>query len=284
MAFENLVADSSMEIYQFDVHVREKLNVVGRVMPYYVMSYLKKGEALLRIEGREYNLPAKSVAIIPTGVKHDHISVGDEPAVFLWWHFNFKLYQTLDVLKILQLPITLRLRDNLAFEQAFEEYIEISNATSNLRNVMLKKAKSIEIMALLLGAAEDEATNRRRLDVPDIFYTMLEDIINYKGDRQISLTNFAGKYNMHPTYISNHFKKIFGIAPIALYREVQVQRATQMLTDKNMSVSDVANELGFKDIATFSRFYSAKAGKTPSQVAQEKQLGITEIKIEDNQF
>lgn len=277
MTFDNLLSYSSMEIYEFAVHVREKMNNVDRVLPYYVMSYLKQGKALLRMEGQEYTLLPRSVVIIPAGVKHDHISFGDATAVFLWWHFNFKLYQTLDLLKILRLPVTFDMKDNLAFEQAFEQYIELSNIALTLKSVVLKKAKALEIMALILGAAEHEAVNQRRLEAPDNFYTMLEEIIACKDDESISLELFAEKYNMHPTYISNHFKLIFGISPIALFREIQVQRATYMLTDKNMSVSDVANTLGFKDISTFSRFYTAKMGKAPSKVAQEKRKDIAKI-------
>jgi len=269
MAFDNLVANSTIEIYQFDVHEKEEMKVIDRVLPYYVMSYLKKGRALLRIDGEEYSLQPKSMIIIPAGVKHDHICL--ESAVFLWWHFNFKLYQTLDLLKVFRLPVMFNINDAPDFEQTFEQYIALSNTAGTLKNVVQRKAKAFEIMAILLGTIENETINRPRTDVPDSFYTIFEEITTCKKGGNISLTKLAKKHNMHPTYISNQFKKIFGIAPISLYREIQRQRATYMLTDRNMSVSDVADALGFSDSSTFSRFYAAGTGKSPSQAAREKQ-------------
>lgn len=279
MNFESLFSHSSMEIYEFAINTRDIMESVDRVLPYYVMSYLKEGEALLRMRGKEYRHLPQTVVFIPAGVKHDHVLVGKGPATFLWWHFNLKLYQTLDFLRILRLPVAVDMKNNLAFETTFQHYIELSEASATLCNVVLKKAKALEIMAILLETAENAAISQLGVAVPDDFYTMLEAIITGNDNEDVSLEAFSKRFNLHPTYISNRFSKLFGITPIALFRQIQVQRATSMLTDRNMSVGDVAAALGFKDSSTFSRFYSSKTGKSPTQAALEKRKEIVHISV-----
>lgn len=53
------------------------------------MSYLKKGEALLRVDGAEYYCTAGDAIFVPPHVVHDHIKTSRQEAEFLWWHFNF---------------------------------------------------------------------------------------------------------------------------------------------------------------------------------------------------
>ncbi len=278
LILEDILEQSTMEIYEYDMSVRDEMIGVDRKFPYYVMSYLKQGEALVRIDGVEYITKEKDVIIIPAGVKHDHIKTSEEPAIFLWWHFNLKLYDSIDVLRMLGFPLVFKLKDNSPFEAAFSDYINVARKSISLRNMIYKKAKGLEIMSFLFGAVEDLSDNKRIAAIPKPF----NDIVDYVMKRKtvgLSLDELAENFNMNSTYLSNRFKELYGKSPIALHREIIFQRAKLLLTVQNRSVSEVTSMMEFDSISVFSRFFRNKAGMSPSDYKRECNKAMTSKEV-----
>lgn len=265
--FKELVLSASLQIYEYGIHIRKEMIAEGRCFPFYVMSYIQEGQALLRAEGSDHPLGPRSVILVPPGMMHDHIKMGDAPTVFMWWHFDYKLYETLDVLKLLGLPLVFELRDAQAFEAAFARHNDVMGSAVTLENAILKRSSALEIMARLLGAAEEARRSDELLRIPDCFREMLEIILSLKQPG-LSLDVFAKKFNMHPTYLSNRFSSYYGVAPVALHRKVLLKRAQDMLAIRGMTVGEVADALGFKSASAFSRFFSTKLGVSPSKMRQ----------------
>jgi len=273
---DELVSNASLQIYEYGIHLREEMIASGRCFPFYVMSYIQEGQALLRAEGVDYQLEPRSVILVPPGMVHDHIKLGDAPTVFMWWHFDYKLYETLDVLKLLGLPLVFELQEANAFEAAFARHNEVMRSVITLENAILKKSSALEIMARLLGAAEEARRSDQLLQIPECFQEMLEIILSLRQP-ELSLDVFAKRFNMHPTYLSNRFSSYYGIAPIALHRKVLLKRAQDMLAVRGMTVGEVAEALGFKSASVFSRFFTSKLGVPPSRIRQASgRMGDTE--------
>lgn len=264
---DELVSNASLQIYEYGIHLREEMIASGRCFPFFVMSYIQEGRALLRAEGIDYQLEARSVILVPPGMVHDHIKLGDAPTVFMWWHFDYKLYETLDVLKLLGLPLVFELQEANAFEAAFARHNEVMRSVITLENAILKKSSALEIMARLLGAAEEARRSDQLLEIPECFQEMLEIILSLRQP-ELTLDVFAKRFNMHPTYLSNRFSSYYGIAPIALHRKVLLKRAQDMLAVRGMTVGEVAEALGYKSASVFSRFFTSKLGVPPSRIRQ----------------
>jgi AraC-like DNA-binding protein len=265
--FNDLVSNASLQIYEYGIHTRTEMVAEGRCFPFYVMSYVQDGRALLRAEGNRYELEPRSVILIPAFMVHDHIKLGDKPTVFMWWHFDYKLYETLDVLKLLGLPLVFTLSEAAQFEDAFARYTAVMERPVTLQNAILKRASALEIMAQLLGAAEDARRTNPPVKVPECFQEMLEIILSGR-QAELTLGAFAKRFNMHPTYLSNRFRSYFGVAPIALHRKVLLKRARDMLAVQGVTVNEVAEALGFKNASVFSRFFASKEGIPPSKVSR----------------
>jgi len=268
---EEILEQSTMEIYEYDMQVRSEMMGLNRIFPYYVMSYLKQGEAILKVDGVEYITKANDVIIVPSGVKHDHIKISKEPAIFLWWHFYLKLYDTIDVLRLLNFPLVFNLKDNSPFEAAFSEYMNVARKSISLRNMIYKKAKGLEIMSFLFGAVEELTDRESFLAIPKPF----DDMINYILKRRtvgLSLDEIAEKYNLNSTYLSNRFTNYYGKSPIALHREIIYREAKALLTEQNLTVSEVANIMEFENISVFSRFFKKKAGMSPSDFRKSQEI------------
>lgn len=61
------------------------------------------------------------------------------------------------------------------------------------------------------------------------------------------------------------FKQATGMTPQSYFQEIRYRRACEMLEKKSIRIQDVAWELGFNEVAAFSKFFKKHARVTPSQ-------------------
>jgi AraC family transcriptional regulator of arabinose operon len=158
-----LLRNADLNILECDIHMRNEMDTYNRILPYYVMSYQKNGEAKLRIRNKIYDISPGTVIIIPPNVEHDHFKETAEQTVFLWFHFIYGIANVIDVLKIFNFPITFKLKNSDVFEKVFVQYKEASTQTNFLSATILRKAKAYELLYLLLegiinsnGSLEDQ--------------------------------------------------------------------------------------------------------------------------------
>lgn len=266
--FESLINNATIQIYQYAIERQTNMNNVNRIFPFYVMSYISEGSALLRIEDREYEHLPNKVILVPPYTRHDHIMPQSGNTLFWWWHFDYKVYDTIDLLKLLRLPTVFTLKHGKQFEALYTEYNEAMSLPPSLRNTLRRKASSLNVLAHLLGEAEEENLARNvNSEIPRTFQEILEIIVS--GDvNNLNLQYFADKYNMHPTYISNRFSEYYGIPPIKLYRKLQLERAAKVL-NSGKSVGEVAEMFGFSDVSVFSRLFTSTMGMSPSKYVKQ---------------
>ena len=61
------------------------------------------------------------------------------------------------------------------------------------------------------------------------------------------------------------FKKQFGITVNSYITQVKLDLAVRLLSEGEMTISEIANETGFSDQSYFSKVFSAKYGIPPSE-------------------
>jgi AraC family transcriptional regulator of arabinose operon len=93
---------------------------------------------------------------------------------------------------------------------------------------------------------------------------MLTQIIR-NPEKDLSLKDLSIQFHLHPTYISNRFKEIFGKSPIQVQRELKIDRAKKLLKSTQMSVTEIAHSVGFPGIPGFTRLFKSYVGISPSQ-------------------
>lgn len=257
-----MVQKAQLEIVTFDMHIRNEMNNINRILPCYVMSYLKQGHAEVRLEGTTYHAGPGSVTILPPNVSHDHYIRTPEESIFLWWHFTYLLGGCIDVLGFMDIPVLYELKDKVLFEAKFENYLKLSHNDS-LASVIRMKAQALDIFADLIETMFDEHA-LWKTDVSDTFIDILSDILASERKDEVSLEILSAHYHMHPTYISNKFKQYFGVTPITLFNNVLVQKTKQLFSSGRYNQTEIAERLGFNDLASFSRFFHGQTGLAPS--------------------
>ncbi|OCT15301.1 hypothetical protein A8709_14490 [Paenibacillus pectinilyticus] len=113
-----LLEIADLKILKFDSHHRNEMNYRDRIFEeYYMMTYIRKGSAKLKVQDKIYNLLPGTVIFIPPHLKHDQYKDSEEETEFLWWHFTYNIHQVVDVLPFLHIPYIYPLKNHTRFEE-----------------------------------------------------------------------------------------------------------------------------------------------------------------------
>lgn len=253
-----------------EIHNRRTMDTRDRICGYSVMSYMQQGTSLVRIGDAEYNAGPGQLILIPEYTRHDHVIEDPHMCTFLWWHFNYRLANEVDLVKLLRMPVVTTVKDRDAFEKLFLEFYELAHSTPlELATQLRAQAKSLEVMAQAIEEIfGSEFIQQLRLDVPNNFLSMFADITRAPASHR-DLRALEENYHLSRTYITNRFKHYFGVTPVRLSSHLLVEQANVMLSANKYRIVEIAERLGFGDVSSFSRFYRRETGMPPSSRAME---------------
>lgn len=102
-----------------------------------------------------------------------------------------------------------------------------------------------------------------------ITHTRLQEAIEYIHahlERELSLAEIAGVVNISPTYFANLFKRATGISPHQYVIQQRVERAKVMLMKTDLTIADIAVQVGFSSQSHLTQHFKSLIGVTPKQI------------------
>ena len=81
--------------------------------------------------------------------------------------------------------------------------------------------------------------------------------------RRFSIKELSNHVKMNPHYFTHQFRKSFNISPQAWIKKERIRLAANMLSESNLSVSEVAYHFGYQDVYFFSHQFKNVMGLSP---------------------
>ncbi|MBD2848507.1 helix-turn-helix domain-containing protein [Paenibacillus sp. IB182496] len=260
-----LLEHAEIRVLAFDHHVRREIGIYKRTLStYYMMTYIKRGSAQLRVGEAVYPLSPGKVILIPPGLEHDQFKDRDDETELLWWHFTYRLGNQLDIMALFDLPFVYEMDRTEAFEQAFSELMKPDDGPGAIPAALYRKAKRLEILSLLLGSALGKGAGAVNPAVTAPFLSLLYRMTGQSG-KAPTLKQLARELHLNDAYASVRFKQLFGTSPVVMQRRIKIERAKLLLAQADLSVGEIAEELGFHELSSFSRCFKAAVGCSPMQ-------------------
>lgn len=252
----------------------------------YEILYLKQGRLRITIEQKTYEGVPGDIFIFKPRQLHSILLVGHEPLRQPHVHFDLIEQTNSPDLRIsfrtekemnevertqfradllskdpLQLPNHIRLPHPAVFEQMLYELIQEFSMKLPLYEM---NCKAMMIRMLTYLAREQQWS--RSPNVQSHIQTLM-NIQQYlhSYEHEISLLKLADQFCISKYYLNRLFSDAFGMGPIQYHQMMRIQKAKQLLQYTNMSIQEIADQLGYQNIHSFSRAFKNKEGVAPSQ-------------------
>ncbi len=88
----------------------------------------------------------------------------------------------------------------------------------------------------------------------------------------IEIDALARLIHRSPSYAAALFKEVYGQSPIRYMHQLRVQEACSLLIHSDMSITHIADYLGYYDTSYFYRMFKKHTGFSPSDYVQQHNL------------
>ena len=85
------------------------------------------------------------------------------------------------------------------------------------------------------------------------------------SDSEFDMDQLSKKSGMSRSQIFRKIKALTGQSPSVFIRTIRLQQAKKLLQDSDMTISEVAYEVGFNNKVTFNKSFKKLVAQTPTQ-------------------
>nr|WP_262908343.1 helix-turn-helix transcriptional regulator [Chryseobacterium sp. X308] len=152
-----------------------------------------------------------------------------------------------------------------AFAKFFYEFQEIRKELNGEKVFWELIQKRSELIGLLVSKSVEGAFKDFEIYNSNPIISKFLHLIDeyFKTERSVSF--YADKLNISANYLNIVCKKNLNASASSLIQDRILLEAKRLLKVSEMSVKDIVYDLGFYDHASFSKFFKAQTGMTPSQ-------------------
>jgi AraC-like DNA-binding protein len=147
----------------------------------------------------------------------------------------------------------------------FKESISILLDHPELADESLIKNKLREFVMLMSKTVEAPSELDFLASMFKPNFAKLEEVIQKNMFANLTLDELASLCHMSLSSFKRKFKEVYGDSPIKHLIKMKVEKAAEMLNDRNNRISDIAYDTGFESLTTFNRTFKARYGKSPSE-------------------
>lgn len=214
--------------------------------------YIVGGKGQFLIQGNLYPVLASQLVIINPGILHTEVSLDAQPLEYL-------------VLGIEGIELKVDENTNSGF--SILDHIANAEITSCMRNILREMEQKqngyedvcqayMEILVIRLMRSTD-------LTVPANPQTLSSNrqcaavrrYIDQHFKEALTLDQLAEEVHMNKYYLSHAFKREFGVSPINYMISLRIEESKYLLTETDLSLSQISRLLGFSSLSYFSQVF-----------------------------
>ena len=230
------------------------------------ISYVRKGSFGCRTRGRSFELVAGSILVGHPGdeyiCSHDHCH-GDECLSFF---LTPELVEAIgDRTEVWRVGAAPPLPELMVLGELAQATAEGRNDVGLDEIGQLLASRFVEVVSGRTQHPVPAAPRDRRRAVETALW------IDANSHRQINLEHAADQAGISPFHFLRLFSGGLGVTPHQYLVRSRLRHAARLLADDEISVTDVAYDVGFADLSNFVRTFHRAAGVSPRRFREASQ-------------
>ncbi|WP_282085193.1 helix-turn-helix domain-containing protein [Aquimarina algiphila] len=140
-----------------------------------------------------------------------------------------------------------------------------SNDSLQIEMLQMMLKRYLILCARIYKSQENYPSKKEDSDMVREFNFLVEQHFKTKH----SVSEYAGLLHKSPKTLSNIFSKIGSKTPLQYIQDRKMLEARRLLHYTNKQIKEIAYEIGYDDIQTFSRFFKKQEGISPSEFKEK---------------
>lgn len=240
-------------------HVRRRPKGVNQA----VLIYCVKGGGWCELAGQFHTVRAGDLLVLPPDLPHACGAQATEPWTIHWAQAaGANLGAYLHELGVSAAMPVVWMGEDLQLTLLFNEVANCLSRESSSVNLLRASGALAHLVALMIGHRSE-----RNRDSSDAAQKVAQSIL-YMSEhlsQPLRVTTLAALANLSPAYFTVLFKEQTGCSPRDYLHLLRIHHACQLLRRTNLSVKEIANQLGYQDPFHFSRQFKTFQGVAPSE-------------------
>lgn len=104
--------------------------------------------------------------------------------------------------------------------------------------------------------------------VPERFVQLQRYLAAHYND-PVRLKDIAARLNLSAPHCCSQFKRHFGVSPIQYVVQQRIAHAKFLLSNRNLTITEIAREVGYEDLYHFSKLFKKHAGASPAAMRRK---------------
>ncbi len=236
---------------------------VGHIGENDIFFWVLEGECFLSIDSQSYIVRPGQLAYLPKGKMRAYTHASE----------RFSMYEMAFVAKANgeELMEVLGLGgQNFVVDIPNKEEMSFLFENSHRKELFKNPLYDVAWCANIINIIRIYAEERQKQSGKDslIFKPVLEYMIN-NIDKLVKIEELSSLVYMQPTYFIKRFRKNYGIPPMAYLNRMRMYKAMGLLAGTDISIEEIARNVGVFDTSYFSRIFKKHCNVTPSDYRQE---------------
>jgi AraC-like DNA-binding protein len=216
------------------------------------LAFFEGGSSFLYTQNSNYFVPTHHIAWIPAGVEHRFVHLKKENICVRTFYIPMEF----------------------ANHPIFEE-VAIYHANSLMMEVfksfpmgeLFKKDLSFDFFVSFLRLLPNLLSDKLEIFLPNSEHQVIEQVISYVLSHlsdSLSLDETAARFNLGSKTFSRLFSKEVGMTFHQYVKNARILKSIELIIEGNLSINEIAYEVGYSSLASFSNSFYSLTQKRPS--------------------
>lgn len=223
-----------------------------------IIHFVLNGKGIIRLNGKQYDVGPHQIFLIPQDTRTFYQADKDEPWEYIWFHIGGP-----------KIPLILKEAGLTPSHPVYTPMACADKIEALAKDILDNYTRQYYCVGTLYKICDYMIENSKFKQEEDYDNSLLyvKNVISYiqlKYSEHVKIENIAFSLGLNRSYLTRLFKEATGYSLQEYLLTYRMKMAIKLLSENKLSVSEIAEAVGYTDTFTFSKAFKRHFGKSPS--------------------